>query len=201
MAIIKLAEDKNTGMIRKYQTEEAVYNLVCYTIQKSSYTLFDKLQFWGNNPECVANQILFFQKCRSKDMANRALHLIISFSTGKYEHFIKNSIESIIFYLRLNYFDGYQKFLCLHIDKPSHWHIHYIVNPVNPVDFTMLRYDIKYLRNKMAEDFYLLYGIAVQGVNYFNSHDALKKGEETGLFLYQNYFCKEFGLNANTFDE
>ena len=81
MAIIKLAEDKNTGMIRKYQTEEEVYNLVCYTIQKSSYILFDKLQFWGNNPECVANQILFFQKCRSKDMANRVLHLIISFST------------------------------------------------------------------------------------------------------------------------
>lgn len=67
MAIIKLAEDKNTGMIRKYQTEEEVYNLVCYMIQKSSYILFDKLQFWGNNPECVANQILFFQKCRSND--------------------------------------------------------------------------------------------------------------------------------------
>ena len=40
MAIIKLAEDKNTGMIRKYQTEEEVYNLVCYTIQQSSYILF-----------------------------------------------------------------------------------------------------------------------------------------------------------------
>ena len=39
-----------------------------------------------------------------------------------------------------------------------------------------------------------MYGIAVQGVNYFNSHGALKKGEETGLFLYQNYFCKKFGL-------
>ena len=60
MAIIKLAEDKNTGMIRKYQTEEVLYNLVCYTIQKSSYTLFDKLQFWGIYPGmCCKSDSIF----------------------------------------------------------------------------------------------------------------------------------------------
>lgn len=185
MAIIKLAEDKS-GNVRKYITECEVRNLIDYVIRKSSFTLYNGVQNFMNDTRCIADQILFLQKCYGKPMASKMIHMIISFNTDKYEVFVKREIESIIYFFENNLFTGYQKILCLHTDKPTHWHIHFLVNPVNPETYRIVSYYMPQIRLQMA--FWLdgMYHIAVQGATYYDEKGKLQRGVEEGRFLYQN---------------
>lgn len=199
MAVIKLAEDKsNPSHSRVYTSEQDVRVLVDYVLRKSQLALFNNIDPF--NPDCIANQIIFIQRCRGKDISNRMIHLILSFDTYGFEsHIDIPELEYIMNSWISMYFTGYQSFICLHTDKPNHLHVHFIINPVCLENYQIARYNLMSLKYDMA---YWLSGehqIAVQGINYYNGEGKLCKGNESGKMLYQDKVCKKFGLDKRAF--
>lgn len=210
MAIFKVArrkfEEDNGGVfdhsdckmadevVCKYETEEDLYRLIKYCMkpEKASYILPVNLQLFG--PEIVAYQFMFIQNYVGKSITTRAHHFILSFCTGRYEKFVdKNDIVIIMEWFAREFLEGHQAILCLHTDKPSHYHVHIVIDPVNYNTFTMFRYNIWQIKKKLADELGW-YGIALQGITYYDERGRLRRGNEAGVGLYHSMLGKEYYL-------
>ncbi len=197
MAIITLAIDENTKKPVIYDTEDAVRGVINYTINKSKFSSFRNLTPFGMDANCIANQMIFIQRCRYKPMANRIIHLVMSFATADYEEFInKNNLDQIMYWVVELYFHKCQRFVCMHTDNPSHLHLHYIINPIDLENYSVVRYSLVSLIQDMSRWLCEDYGIAVQGMTYFNGSGKLCRGSEGGVMLYQNKYCQKYGLDV-----
>lgn len=201
MAVLTIAKDNDSlGKTRIYATEEDVRILVDYTLRKSKYTIYGNLQPFHPVSESISNQILFIQRCRSKKITNRMVHLIIGFDTLGYEDKVDiPMICSIMDWMNREYFQECQRVLCLHTDKTNHLHLHFIVNPVKLNDYHLARYNLQALMKDMA--FWLdgVYQVALQGASYYDVEAKLHSGKEDGAFLYQNEYCRRNGLCKQAF--
>lgn len=197
MAVFTIAErfDGRCGENIKceYLEESDIRNLLYYCMDKSIYTVYHGIYAFGE--ECVADQMIYLQRCRCKPFRNRAIHYILSFSSKKYEkHMTTDQIARLMEWMRLGYFKEYQWIACLHADKPSHLHVHIVINPVNTIDLSLYRCNMFGLMKELADDLGELYQVALQGMTYYNENGRLCKGSEEGAFLYQDKFWRYWGL-------
>lgn len=194
MAVITLAKNEQ-GEQQKYLYEQDVINLVQYAINKSYIVFYENVYPFGNVAEDIANQILVIQNQKNKALTNRLIHLIISFDTGGYENHIEEvDIRMIMDGFIENYFRDCQRFICLHNDTPNHLHIHFIVNPVRLSDYKIEPFYLISLMKNMAGYLATNYEVAVQSIDYYNGLGRLRKGEESGKYLYQDKLCKEYHM-------
>ena len=91
-------------------------------------------------------------------------------------------------------FKEYQRILFLHIDKPSHYHIHYIVNPVNINNLHICRWSFWSVAYSFAEVLGDLYVMPLIPVTYQDERGRIVKGTETGSMAYQQKFIQRYNL-------
>lgn len=80
------------------------------------------------------------------------------------------------------------------MDKPTHYHIHIIINPVNINTLHVCRETFLTVGNTLAEWLGIMYEIPVQGFTYRNGYGHIVRGNETGPFLYMDRFMERYGL-------
>lgn len=199
MAVITIAKN-DQGDQQKYLHEQDVVNVVRYAICRSTVVLYREVYPFVDAAESVANQILFIQRRRQKPLENRLIHLIISFDTSGYEDQVKEADIWMMMDDFINdYFQGCQRLICMHTNTPNHLHIHFIINPVKLEDYTLVRFHLIGLMKSIAEYLATYFNIAVQGINYYDERGRMRKGMESGKFLYQNKYCRELGLQIGTY--
>lgn len=146
---------------------------------------------------CMTN-FYISRKGRYKETYTKAWHFIISFDSQNYEKDLDcNTIESIMAITTELCLPEYQCISFLHADKPSHRHIHYVVNPVNINDLYILRWSFWELANKFAEILGSMYGIPLVPVTYQNEHGQIIKGYAAGDLVYQQKFLRNYGLRED----
>ncbi len=197
MAVFTIAErfdSKRGENIRcEYLEESDVRTLLYYCMNKSLYTIYHKIYAFG--VECIADQMIYLQRCRYKPFRNRAIHCILSFSSTKQEkHMTTDQIACFMEWMRLSYFREYQWIACLHRGKTGCLHIHIVINPINTIDLSLYRCNIFGLMKELADDLVGLYQVALQGVTYYDENGRLCKGSEEGAFLYQHSFWRYWGI-------
>ena len=199
MAVITIAKN-DQGDQQKYLHEQDVVNVVRYAICRSTVVLYREVYPFVDAAESVANQILFIQQRRHKPLGNRLIHLIVSFDTSGYEDQIGEAdIWMMMNDFIDNYFQGCQRLICMHTNTQNHLHIHYIINPVRLADYNLVRFHLIGLMKSMAGYLSTYFGIAVQGVSYYDERGRMRKGMESGKLLYQNKYCKELGLQTGSY--
>lgn len=191
--IAKNLEDKTENAEECiYKTNRDLRNLLFYCRNHCVSSVMDNLYALGI--ECVYDQFLYLQKRRVKSVYTKALHFIIGFDTQNYEADIDiNMIGTIMGLLSFMCFKEYQRILFLHTDKPSHYHIHYIVNPVNINNLHICRWSFWNVAYSFAEvlgDF----SIPLVPISYQDVHGRIVKGTETGCMVYQQKFLLRYNL-------
>ena len=145
--------------------------------------------------ECVYYQFLYHQKRRVKPLHTHALHYILTFDSQNYEADIDSStIVSIMNMLNYSCFTEYQNICFLHEDKPSHKHVHWIINPVNLMNLSVCRINFWTLMYQVAEILGVYYNIALQPVTYQNAKERLYVGKKVVLWFIRRNFCKNYNL-------
>lgn len=195
MAVFKIAEEK--GKIAVYRTERSLRNLLFYAYNHSSYTIMENLYSIGMEGaiECIYNQITYLQWRRVKLLNTRALHYILSFDTQKWEKDVDpNKMMGIMRFLNGSLFGEYQHILFLHLDKPSHHHIHMIVNPVNINTLHLCRDTWEGIGWQIAELLGQMYNIPLQSFTYRDYYGIVRLGNEGGIDLYKDKKAKVFGM-------
>lgn len=176
-----------------YQTNRDLHNLLFYCRNHCVSCVMDNLYALGM--ECIYDQFLYLQKRRVKPIYTKALHFIIGFDTQNYEADIDaNMIGTIMNSLCFMCFKEYQRILFLHIDKPSHYHIHYIVNPVNINNLHICRWSFWSVAYSFAEVLGDLYVMPLIPVTYQDERGRIVKGTETGSMAYQQKFIQRYNL-------
>ena len=198
MAVFKIGTEEN-GKTAVYRTEKDLRNLLFYAYNHSSYTIMEKLYPIGEGfMECIYHQFLYLQWRRVKSVNTRALHCILSFDTLRWEKDVDQSkMMEIMHFLNSYLFGEYQHILFLHLDKPSHYHIHMIVNPVNINTLHLFRdtwKDIGCIGWQIAELLGEMYNIPLQSFTYRDYDGRIKRGQETGVDLYKDKWVKEIGI-------
>ena len=128
-------------------------------------------------------------------MDTKAYHYIVSFDSQGHESDIgRYELESIMISLNQFCLSEYQAVQFLHMDKPSHYHIHYIVNPVHIYNFHVCRETPKKTSYSFAEILGSIHGIALSPVSYQDGIGRIVRGTETGCMIYQQKFFQEHGL-------
>ena len=193
MAVFKVARERQDfGEVCKYKDKKDLDNLIYYCGRKSKYIEPVNIQLFGY--KAIVNQFLYIQNCSGKSLITRAHHFILSFCTGRYEKFVdKSDIKIIMEWFAREFLEGHQAILCLHTDKPSHYHVHIVIDPVNYNTFTMFRYNIWQIKKKLADELGW-YGIALQEITYYDERGHLRRGNETGVGLYHSMLGKDYYL-------
>lgn len=176
-----------------YRSDKDLRNLLFYCRNHSVSCEMYNLHPLGM--ECIYDQFLYLQRRRVKAVYTKALHFIIGFDTQNYEADIDiQMITTIMRSLSFWCFREYQRILFLHINKPSHWHIHYIVNPVQIFDLHICRWSFWNVAYEFAEILGGLYNIPLAPVSYQDQHGRIVKGTESGCGLYQQKFSRRYNL-------
>ncbi len=164
-------------------------NLLYYAYNKRSTMVLNNLYNIGI--ESVYSQFLYLQNRRVKTLSTRALHYILSFDTQGYEKEVDYPLlVNIMCLIQTGCFQEYQCVQFLHMDKPSHYHIHLIINPVNINDLSVCRENIMTVGRILAEWLGIMYNIPLQSFTYLNELGRLVWGNETGAYLYKDKFLK-----------
>lgn len=199
MALFKIAKYEDEAQEYKdclYKSNKELRNLLFYCRNHCVSSVMTHLYPFGI--ECVYDQFLYLQKRRYKETYTKAWHFIISFDSQNYEKDLDcNTIESIMAITTELCLPEYQCISFLHADKPSHRHIHYVVNPVNINDLHILRWSFWELANKFAEILGSMYGIPLVPVTYQNEHGQIIKGYAAGDLVYQQKFLRNYGLRED----
>lgn len=197
MAVFKIAENKRDYDINKkicsYPDKEDLWNLLFYADNKKREIATSNLYNIGI--ESICNQFLYLQNRRVKPLNTRALHYILSFDSKGYErHIDYKMMTSIMCMIPIQCFNEYQCVEFLHTDKPTHYHIHIIVNPVNINTFHVYKDSFIKTGNNLSYWLGLMYDIPVQSFTYRNEYGIIIKGNETGAYLYQDKFKNKYNL-------
>lgn len=162
-------------------------------INRSEKTVWNNVYNFGM--DSIYNQFLYLQRRRVKPLNTRALHDILSFDTKGYESDIRyKEIAKVMHMIPVQCFREYQCVEFLHMDKPSHYHIHIIINPVNINTLHVCRETFITTGNTIADWLGVMYEIPVQGFTYRNEFGRIVKGNETGSFLYTDKFMRRYNL-------
>lgn len=177
-----------------YRKPRDLRNLLFYSYNHcTASTMNNKLYPLGI--ESIYYQLLYHQTRRVKELHTRALHYILSFDSQNYESDVdKSTVVSIMNMLHCNCFTEYQNICFLHEDKPSHKHIHWIINPVNLRDLSICRINFWTLMYQVAEILATYYDIALQPVTYQNEKGEIVCGKESGAMVYTKKFLKNYKL-------
>ena len=176
-----------------YRYNKDLRNLIFYCYNHCTSYVMNNLYPFGM--ACVYDQFLYLQKRRFKKMNTKALHFIISFDSMNYESDLdNNTLVSIMQMLNRFCFEEYQHILFLHTDKPSHHHIHYIVNPVNINNLHICRWSFWSVAYSLAEVLGDLYDMPLIPVTYQDERGSIVKGTETGSMAYQQKFIQRYNL-------
>lgn len=197
MAILTIAknmeETVETEKNSIYRKPRDLRNLLFYCYNHCTASTMSNLYTFGI--ECIYHQFLYHQNRRVKEIHNRALHYIISFDSQNYESELdKNTIVSIMGMLNYFCFQEYQSICFLHEDKPSHKHIHWIINPVNLRDLSICRVNLWTLMYQVAEILDMCYDIALQPITYQNADGKIVYGKESGAMVYRQKYFKKYDL-------
>lgn len=195
MAVFSIAEDN--GKTAVYPKKRDLRNLLFYGYNHSVSTVMENLYpvVMESVIGCIYSQFLYLQWRRVKPLNTRALHYILSFDTQRWEKDIDRcKMTSIMCLLNAELFQEYQHILFLHTDKPTHHHIHIIVNPVNVKTYHVCRDTQKSLGWKIAELLGCMYDIPLQSFSYRDYDGRVKIGNETGIDLYKDKQAKAFGF-------
>ena len=195
MAEFIIAKQKNDPgeNISKYRTNRDLRNLLFYCHNHCVSCMMNHLYPFGI--ENIYYQFLYLQKRRVKPMDTKAYHYIVSFDSQGHESDIgRYELESIMISLNQFCLSEYQAVQFLHMDKPSHYHIHYIVNPVHIYNFHVCRETPKKTSYSFAEILGSIHGIALSPVSYQDGIGRIVRGTETGCMIYQQKFFQEHGL-------
>lgn len=116
-------------------------------------------------------------------MRTKALHYILSFDTQGYEDDIDcSAICGIMSVLSSCCFREYQSIMFLHTDKPSHYHVHLVINPVNIC--TLKLYEKSFWQTGWEiAGWPEMDGIPLQPFTKRNYKGNIVKGNETGAFV------------------
>lgn len=171
---------------KKYQTTNDLHNLINYVIENASS--YYSPNMFQSSPDIMCAQFQYFKNYYYKTDGNQAIHLCLSIDSKKWE----KNVTLQDFYncgLHICYiFREYQTIMALHIDKESHSHIHFVINSVSFITgkkFHSSPKDFDYIMQEVA--IYLSqYRMALQTINYYDENNNLRRGSETGSFLYQN---------------
>lgn len=176
-----------------YRSNKDLRNLLFYCRNHSVLCVMDNLHPLGM--ECIYDQFLYLQKRRVKSVYTKALHFIIGFDTLNYEADIDiQTAATIMGSLGFLCFKEYQRILFLHINKPSHWHIHYIVNPVNIYNLHICRWSFWKVAYRFAEILGGFHSIPLVPVSYQDERGRIVKGTESGCYVYQQKFIQKYNL-------
>lgn len=176
-----------------YRSNKDLRNLLFYCNNHSTSCVMDNLYPLGM--DCIYDQFLYLQKRRVKSVYTKALHFIIGFDTQNYEADIEpNMITTIMGSLSLLCFKEYQRILFLHINKLSHYHVHYIINPINIYNLHICRWSFWTVAYSFAEILGGLYDIPLVPVSHQDEHGRIVKGTETGSYIYQQKFIRRYNL-------
>lgn len=197
MALLQIAknmEDKAENPEEcMYRSNKDLRNLLFYCHNHSVSCVMDNLYPLGM--ECIYDQFLYLQKRRVKSVYTKALHFIVGFDTQNYEADIDiQTATTIMGSLGFLCFKEYQRILFLHINKPSHWHIHYIVNPVNIYNLHICRWSFWKVAYRFAEILGGFHSIPLVPVSYQDEQGHIVKGTETGCYVYQQKFIQKYNL-------
>ena len=197
MAIFTIAKNvEDIGISEReccYPNKKDLRDLLLYGYNRSKKTV------WGNvynlGMDSIYDQFLYLQKRRVKPLTTRALHYILSFDTQGYERDIRyKEIEKIMYMIPIQCFQEYQCVEFFHMDKPSHFHIHIIVNPVNINTLHVCRETFMTICHTFAYWLGVLYDIPLQAFTYRDENGHIVRGNMTGSFLYMDRFMKKYNL-------
>ncbi len=197
MAVFTVAKNTEDVCVHEkgccYKNEKDLRNLLFYGYNRSKKTVWNNIYNLGM--ESIYSQFLYLQKRRVKPLNTRALHYILSFDTKGYESDIRyKEIEDIMHMVPIQCFRGYQCVEFLHMDKPTHYHIHIIINPVDINTLHVCRETFITTGNRLAEWLGIMYDMPLQGFTYRNEFGHIVRGKETGSFLYTDRFMKRYNL-------
>lgn len=177
----------------RYVSKRDLRNLLFYAYNKRSTMVLNHLYNIGI--ESIYSQFLYLQNRRVKPLSTRALHYILSFDTQGYESEVDYSLlVNIMCLIQNRCFQEYQCVQFLHMDKPSHYHIHLIINPVNIYDLSVCRENIMTVGRNLSEWLGIMYNIPLQSFTYRNEMGSVVWGDETGAYLYKDKFLKNYNL-------
>lgn len=177
----------------RYVSKRDLGNLLFYAYNKRSTMVLKNLYNIGI--ESIYSQFLYLQNRRVKPLNTRALHYILSFDTQRNEREVDYSLlVNIMYLIQAECFQEYQCIQFLHMDKPSHYHIHLIINPVNINDLSVCRENIITVGRNLAEWLGIMYNIPLQSFTYRNETGRVVWGNETGAYLYKDKFLKKYNL-------
>ena len=176
-----------------YESNKDLRNLLFYCNNHSTSCVMDNLYPLGM--DCIYDKFLYLQKRRVKQVYTKALHFIIGFDTQNYEADIdSNMITTIMGSLSLLCFKEYQRILFLHVNKPSHYHVHYIINPINIYNLHICRWSFWTVAYSFAEILGGFYNIPLVPVSYQDEQGRIVKGAESGCYVYQQKFIRRYNL-------
>lgn len=197
MALLQIAKNMEDKAEKPeeciYRSNKDLRNLLFYCHNHSVSCVMDNLHPLGM--ECIYDQFLYLQKRRVKSVYTKALHFIIGFDTKNYEADIDIQMAATIMgALGFLCFKEYQRILFLHINKPSHWHIHYIINPVNIYNLHICRWSFWKVAYSFAEVLGGFYNIPLVPISYQDEHGRIVEGTESGCYVYQQKFIRRYNL-------
>lgn len=197
MALLQIAKNMEDKAEKPeeciYRSNKDLRNLLFYCHNHSVSCVMDNLYPLGM--ECIYDQFLYLQKRRVKSVYTKALHFIIGFDTKNYEADIDIQMAATIMRaLGFLCFKEYQRILFLHINKPSHWHIHYIINPVDIYNLHICRWSFWKVAYSFAEVLGGFYNIPLVPISYQDEHGRIVKGTESGCYVYQQKFIRRYNL-------
>lgn len=177
----------------RYPNKKDLRNLLFYGYNRSKKTVWSNVYNLGM--DSIFDQFLYLQKRRVKPLTTRALHYILSFDTQGYESDIRyNRLVDVMEMIPVQCFREYQCVEFLHMDKPTHYHIHIIVNSVNIRTLQVCRETFITTGNTIADWLGVMYDIPVQGFTYRNGSGHIVRGRETGSFLYMDKFMEKYNI-------
>lgn len=188
MAIFKIVDKDEDGNKIYYNTPQDVVQLIDYVYRKSTVVYTSNLLNIGSVG--IANQILYQQNCSGKNFITKVLHFILTFDTKGWEREVDiDTLELCINICLIPLFQNYNCLFGIH-NKQTNRHIHIVINPVAINDnhiFHWSKYEFKEFMRLLAENLYLLFGIALQSVSYIKENGNMAWSDNKGNYeLYEN---------------
>ncbi|MDO4330510.1 MAG: relaxase/mobilization nuclease domain-containing protein, partial [Lachnospiraceae bacterium] len=115
-----------------YRNDDAVEKVIRYVFdcKKTPNAIIGALGATITDTDLMINQFLKVQEYYHKRKGKRIIHFYISFSNEEMERFILEDYRQIGYYIADYFSDEYQVAFALH-ENTTHYHIHFVVNPVN----------------------------------------------------------------------
>lgn len=195
MAMFTVALQNSGGIEEKviYPQKENLQNLLYYLYNKKQAVAMGNLYPLGI--DCIFHQMCYLQERRVKPLRTRALHYILSFDSQGYENEIGvEKICDIMNLLSAVLFVSYQHIFYLHTDRPTHLHVHMIVNPVNIETRKVYEKSSMQVGQEIAYWLAAIYQIPVQNFSYRDLKGRIIFSKETEEGLYQDKMMEKWGI-------